>query len=107
LGTAESRLISKLRHEVAAMPFDPTNFIFGKLAFPARHRFGADFRKVYARCGVAPPELADFRWSQHRVRIEVDLEIRANFFHGPGRFPNELFILDDEPGNFSVANAPS
>src|SRR5262249_24410150 len=89
------------------MPFDPTNFIFGKHAFPARHRFGADFRKVYARCGVAPQDVPDVRWSQPRLRIEVDLEIRANFSQGPARSPNQLFIRDAEPGTSSAANAPS
>ena len=88
------------------MPFDPADLILGKLAFPARHRFGADLRKIYSRRGVAAPELTHFRRRQHCLRIEVDLEVPANFFHRSGWFMHEPFVLDDQSRNFRVADAP-
>src|SRR5215831_1408738 len=89
------------------MPFDPPDLIPGKLAFPPRDRFGADLRKVYARRGVAAPEPTRFRRRQHCARIEVDPEVSANFFHRTSWFAHKPFVLNDQPWNLRVMDAPS
>src|SRR6185295_3181600 len=84
----------------------PPDLIIGKLAFPARHRFGADLRKVYPRRGVTAPKPTHFRRRQHRLRIEVDPEIPANFFHRYGWFMHQPFVLDHHSRDFPVAETP-
>src|SRR5213595_4084540 len=46
LAAAQPRLVAKFRHEIAAMPFHPADFVFVKLALPARRRFRTDLGKV-------------------------------------------------------------
>src|SRR6266576_2339555 len=42
---AQPRIISKLWHQFATMPFHPADLIVGELTFPPRHRLGTDLRK--------------------------------------------------------------
>src|SRR5438045_283338 len=57
-------LIPEFRHEFPAMPFDPSDFIFGKFTLPPRRWFWADLRKVNSGRGVTTPELTNFRRRQ-------------------------------------------
>src|SRR5689334_10785424 len=73
-----SRFIAELRHEIAAVPFDPTDFIRPDLVFPTRSRFAADLGEALPRRGIASPEPAGFRRMKRHFRIEGDLEIFAD-----------------------------
>src|SRR5216110_3402516 len=46
---AQPRFVAKFRHKIAAMPFHPADFVFGKFALPARRRFWTDLGKVDPR----------------------------------------------------------
>src|SRR5262249_21162785 len=51
----EAWLVTEFRHQIAAMPFHPTDLVFVEIIFPARNRRGADFRKPGAGRGIAAP----------------------------------------------------
>src|SRR5262249_28380534 len=87
------------------MPFHPADFILREFAFPARHRFGADLREVDPRRRVAAPEPTHFCRRQHCVRIEVDLEISAYFFHRPAVSMPALCVATHGPRTPRLANA--
>src|ERR1700736_6682887 len=53
---AQPRLISKLGHQFATMPFHPADFIGGELTLPPGHRLGTDLRKTDSGGRVASPE---------------------------------------------------
>src|SRR6266481_3070560 len=88
------------------MPFYPSDFVFRKFTLPACRRLRADLRKVNPRRGVTAPELPYFRGGQYGVRIEVNLQIDANFFHRPGRFADQFFVRHHETGDLAVAYPP-
>src|SRR6266481_6845114 len=88
------------------MPFYPSDFVFRKFTLPPCRRFGADLRKINPRRGVTAPELPYFSGRQYGVRIEVNLQIGANFFHRSGGFADQFFIRDDQTGDLAVAYTP-
>src|ERR1700682_3067014 len=92
----QPRFVSKLRHEIAAMPFDPANLVFAQLVLPARGRFGADLGKASAHRGIARPQSTDLRRLQSNIGIESNFEILADFLHHGGRLAHEVFVTDDE-----------
>src|SRR5207237_9932069 len=59
--SAQPRLISKLWHQLATMPFHPADLIGGELTLPPRHRLGTDLRKTDSGSRVASPEPARLR----------------------------------------------
>src|SRR5437660_9440342 len=59
--SAQPRLISKLWHQFATMPFHPADLIGGELTLPPRHRLGTNLRKTDSGGRVASPEPARLR----------------------------------------------
>ena len=86
------------------MRFHPADFVFVQLILPTRHRCGADFRKPNAGRGIARPRTAYFRWVQNNFGIEIDLEIIAHLLHRHLRVEREVFVADDQAGNFFITN---
>src|ERR1700704_2375086 len=100
----QPRFIAKLRHEIAAMPFDPANLIFAQLALPARSRFRADLGKTSADGGIPRPQSTDLGWLQSNIGIESDLEIIADFLHHGSWLTDEVFIANHEARDLTAAH---
>src|SRR6266404_4149242 len=88
--------VAKLRHEIAAMPFHPANFIRGKIAFPARQRFSTHLRKSSLGRGISFPKFAVLCRCENNGRIIHDLEKRRDSYHPFGGFEHELFVRNNQ-----------
>src|SRR4029077_14503769 len=100
------RLVTEFRHEIATVPFYPSDFIFGKLSLPPRRWFRANLRKIDPRSGVTAPELSHLGRGQHGGRIELDLQIGADLFHRTSWFAHQLLVRHHKTGDLSVAHPP-
>ncbi len=94
LAPRQPRRVTQCRHQVAAMPFHPPDFIQGKVRLPAGQRRridGGEFRFRRGIAGPVPPGLGRF---QHDLRAMGDAQEPADLLHHRRRFPHQFLVED-------------
>src|ERR1700730_6701442 len=100
----QSRLVSKLRHEIATMPFDPADLVFAQLALPPRCRFGADFGETNAGGRIPCPQTTNLCRVKSDIGIKRDLEIITDSLHDGGGLTDEFFIGNNKAGDLTLTH---